>query len=50
LTLHGPNEVSLAPGEIADLPVSVALLDGTREFSRELQLRGPRPGRAGQPG
>ncbi|MHA3884883.1 cytochrome c oxidase accessory protein CcoG [Stutzerimonas degradans] len=36
--LHGPNEVSLAPGEIADLPVSVALLDGTREFSRELHF------------
>ncbi|MCQ4266695.1 MULTISPECIES: cytochrome c oxidase accessory protein CcoG [unclassified Pseudomonas] len=36
--LHGPTEVSLAPGEIADLPVSVALLDDTREFSQEVHF------------
>src|SRR5690606_366988 len=35
--LQGPREIVLAPSEIADLPVSVALLD-TRDFSRELRF------------
>ncbi|HAB84304.1 MAG TPA: cytochrome c oxidase accessory protein CcoG, partial [Pseudomonas sp.] len=36
--LQGPREISLAPGEIADLPVSVALLDNARDFSHELRF------------
>jgi len=38
--LHGRREISLAPGEIADLPVSVALTDAShsRALSRRLQF------------
>ncbi|WP_313027310.1 cytochrome c oxidase accessory protein CcoG [Pseudomonas lopnurensis] len=36
--LHGQRQIGLAPGEIADLPVSVALLDETQGFSRELRF------------
>jgi len=36
--LQGPREISLAAGEIADLPVSVALLDNTGGFSREVRF------------
>lgn len=36
--LHGSGEVSLAPGEIVDLPVSVALLDSDGVSRRELRF------------
>ncbi|MCG6538608.1 cytochrome c oxidase accessory protein CcoG [Pseudomonas sp. KSR10] len=36
--LHGPREVSLAPGEIVDLPVSVALVDNEESTHRELHF------------
>ncbi|MGE4407798.1 cytochrome c oxidase accessory protein CcoG [Pseudomonas sp.] len=36
--LHGPGEVDLAPGEIADLPVSVALLDPRQAGSHALRF------------
>ncbi|WP_120993507.1 cytochrome c oxidase accessory protein CcoG [Stutzerimonas urumqiensis] len=37
--LHGPSHVKLAPGEIADVPLSVALVeDGTRVSQRELRF------------
>ncbi len=37
--LQGPREISLAPGEIADLPVSVALLANTDGSSHELRFQ-----------
>ncbi|WP_019406117.1 cytochrome c oxidase accessory protein CcoG [Stutzerimonas stutzeri] len=37
--LQGPREIALAPGEIADLPVSVALLANTDGSSHELRFR-----------
>jgi polyferredoxin len=37
--LQGPQEIALAPGEIADLPVSVTLLENARDFSRELRFK-----------
>ncbi|AHL74800.1 (Fe-S)-binding protein [Stutzerimonas stutzeri] len=36
--LHGPREINLAPGEIADLPVSVAMVEREGGTRRELHF------------
>ena len=36
--LHGPRELQLAPGEIVDVPVSVALLDQAESVAGELRF------------